>query len=521
LDVESKLGIFRYAGGWGLLAASEQLSARKALLEKLRERAHDEIAARFRIWRSQELIEKYYAKAERSKSEMRKILTKPLQRILAGCFAGDWTAFLRYLGEDLAPAEEIPTSLPETRLSISTGSDNPIQRRLGVMRAFWREFDSVHAAQAPGMPSLWGFVEESEAFSLAELTGERSRSEWFHPGSYRSRLPREMLCSIDDLWDGTFLPRYPEGIATTVNPYARMCETFGPALRFWHGAALTAWFVSEGPYSRTDMEGLASYYDRELKEMQELGCPVGPALFQELVAAEKKLGRPQPFEKKNEDDEISYGGITVSLSVSIGSRRSGFEYLRDVVTRHRRLWTGQNLENYLRARWETELRAASNEHGKFVNVKGKPPTLKQFAKFAEEPANHWFGGDVKQLYAALGITPPANPGRVRLLPRPPNEFALRVFAAIGGKPTRWEDLAATIKGNDRTQQDAAWRDHGNRLKLAELSVWYVLLWEALGHPPSLKEFGTGKFAYPGAMLDPDPERAWVQYASAIQASLTN
>jgi hypothetical protein len=521
LDVESKLRVFRYGGGWGLLAASEQLSARKALLEKLCERAHDDIAARFRIWRSEELIEKYYAKAKRSKPEMRKVLTKPLQRILAGCFAGDWSAFLRYLGEDLAPAEEIPTSLPETRLSISMGSDKPIQPRLEVMRIFWREFDSIHAAQAPGMPSLWGFVEESDAFSLAELTGERSGPKWFQPESYRGRLPREMLCSIDDLWNGTFLPRYPEGIATTVNPYARMCETFGPALRFWHGAALTAWFVSEGPYSRTDMDGLVAYYDRDLKEMKELGCPVDPALFQELIAAEKKLGKPQPFKEKNEDDEASYGGIIVSLSVSSGCRRSGFERLRDVLTRHRRPWAEQNLESYLRARWETELRVAADEYGKFVNVKGKPPTLKQFAKFAEDPTNHWFGGDVGQLYAALGKDLPAVAPRVRLLPRSLNDFALRVFAAVGGKPTRWEDLAATIKGDDRTQQDAAWRDHGNRQKLAELSISYVQLWEALGRPPSLKEFGTGKFNYLAATLDPDLERAWNQYASAIQACFTS
>jgi hypothetical protein len=517
LDVESNLGVFQYGGGWGLLKASDQQSTRKALLEKLSERAHNDIAARFRIWRAQELIEKYYAKAKRSKPEMRKVLTKPLQRILAGCFAGDWNSLLRYLGEDLAPAGEIPISLPETRLSITMESDNPIQCRLEMMRVFWREFDSVHAAQAPGMSSLWGFVEESDAFSLAELTDERSGPEWFHPQSYRGRLPREMLCSIDALWDGTFLPRYPEGIATTVNPYARMCETFGPALRFWHGAALTAWFVSEGPFSRTDTDGLVAYYDRDLKEMKELGCPVDTALFEELVAAEKKLGKPQPFKEKNEDDELSYGGITVSLSVSSGVRRSGFERLRDVLTRHRRPWAEQHLESYLRARWETELRVAANEYGKFVNVKGKPPTLKQFAKFAEDPTNHWFGGDVRQLYAALGKDLPAVAPRVRLLTRSLNDFALRVFAAVGGKPTRWEDLAATIKGDDRTQQDAAWRDHGNRQKLAELSIWYVQLWEALGRPPSLKEFGTGKFTYLAATLDPDLERAWNQYASAIQA----
>jgi hypothetical protein len=389
------------------------------------------------------------------------------------------------------------------------------------MRAFWQEFDSVHATQASGMPSLWGFVEESDAFSMAELTGERSRREWFHPGSYRSRLPREMLSSIDDLWDGTFLPRYPEGIATTINPYERMCEAFGPALRFWHGAALTAWFVSEGPYSRTDLRGLAEYYERDLTEMTELGSPVEPGLFDELVAAEENLGEPEPFEKSGENDEISAGGLTINLSVSIGSRRSGFEHLRDILTRHRRSWGERNLDNYLRARCESELSSASQEYGKFVNVKGKPPTLKQFAKFAEAATNHWFGGDVSRLYSVLGKECPAVPDRVHLLPRPPADLALRVFTTLGGKPTRWEDLAATIEGDDREKQDAAWLEHGNRRKLAELSTWYVQLWEALGRPPSLKEFGTGKFTDPGSVLDSDIGRAWERYGSAVQASLTN
>lgn len=460
LDVENALAAFRYDGGWGRLTSSEQLAARTGLLEELRKQAHAEIAARFRIWRAQELLEKYYAKAKRSKPEMRKVLTKPLQRTLAGSFMGDWSLFIRYLGEDLAPAEQIPTSLPETRISVSLAADDPIQRRLSVLRSFWREFDSVHSDQAPGKSSLWGFVEESESFSLPEVDGTRPGPEWFEPGSYRERLSEDMLSSITELWDGSFLPRFPEAIVTSVNPYARMCDTFGTALRFWHGAALTAWFVSEGPYSRTDMRGLARYYERDLKEMQDSGCPVDPALFDELLAAEEKLAKPEPFERPRKDDEISVGGITINLSVSVGSRRSGFERLRDVLTRYRRIWADRYLDTYLRARWESELRGASQEYGKLVNVKGKPPTLKQFAKFAEAATNHWFGGDVRQLYTALGKECPSLPARVRLLVRPLRDLAYQVFTALGGKPTRWEDLAATIRANDREKQDAAWRKHG-------------------------------------------------------------
>lgn len=61
----------------------------------------------------------------------------------------------------------------------------------------------------------------------------------------------------------------------------------------------------------------------------------------------------------------------------------------------------------------------------------------------------------------------------------------------------------------------------NRRKLAELSIWYVQVWEALGRPPSLKEFGTGKFTDPGSILDSDIDRAWERYGSAVQGCLAN
>ncbi len=506
---------FTFGEGWGFLKAAEQLAARKALLAELRDTVGEEVASRFRIWRSQGLVERYYAKAKRSKPELRQVLTKALQSVLAGGFAGDWNLFLQYLGEDPSASEAVPTSLPEMRISVGAERNNPIERRLEVMRAFWGRFDEVHSKQAPRMPSLWGFVTESETCSLAELAGERDGPEWYHPQSYRTYLPGELLASIDDLWDGTLLARYPEGIATSVDPYARMCKTFGPALHFWHGAGLTAWFVSEGPYSRTDMAGLAEYFARDLSELGDLGCPVDHELFEQLVAAERRLGKPEPFEEKDKR-EITAGGIRVSFSATTGSRRSGFESLNEILTRHRQTWAYRNLENYLRALWKTDLEGIARESGKFMNIKGKPPTLKQFAAFAEDTVNLWFGGDLTQVYAALGQQCPVTLERRRLLARPVDRFAFQVFAALGGRPTKWEDLAATIRGRDRSAQDAAWRDHGNRVKLAELSASYVQIWEALGRPPSLKEFGTGRFKAVSLTLDQDIERAWAVYATAIE-----
>src|ERR1017187_4189170 len=245
--VEVELEIFEYGGGWGQLASSEQIAARGALLNQLRVQGRSDIASRIRIQRSRELIEKYYAKAKRSPPEMRKVLTKPLQRTLSGCFAGDWAALLTYLGEDAASAEEIPKSLPEGPVPFEPLASEPVQRRLSVLRAFWTEFDSVHGRQAPGMPSLWGFIEENELISLTEVSDGRSGPEWFHPSLYLRLLPRAMLSSIDELWDGFVLSGYPEAIVTTVNPFARMCPPLGLALNVWNGILFIAYFISDRP----------------------------------------------------------------------------------------------------------------------------------------------------------------------------------------------------------------------------------------------------------------------------------
>lgn len=518
LETGKALKVFTYGGGWGSLTAPEQLVARRALLAELRDEVDRDVASRFRIWRSQELVERYYAKARRSKPEMRQVLTKSLQLVLAGGFAGDWNAFLKYLGEDASLPEEVPTSLPEMPVPVDMERDSPIQRRVEVMRAFWTRFDEVHSKQTPGMPSLWGFVADGESCSLGELAGERSGPAWYHPESYRTHLSAQILASIDSLWDGTLLARYPEGIATTIDPYARICDALGPALHFWHGAALTAWFVSEGPYSRTDMAGLAEYFHRDLDELRDLGCAVDPELFEELISAEKKLGKPEAFDEKDKK-VITRGGLSVTFSVSSGSRRSGFESLNAILTRHRQIWADRNLDNYLRTLWRSDLDATAREYGKFLNVKGKLPTLKQFADFAEDLANLWFNGDLTQVYSAIGQQCPTALPRRRLLSRPVNRFAFQIFTNLGGKPTRWEDLAATIRGRDRSAQDAAWRDHGNRVKLAELSVSYVQIREALGRPPSLKEFGIGRFKAVSSSLDKDIERAWAIYVSAIERSI--
>ena len=140
------------------------------------------------------------------------------------------------------------------------------------------------------MDPLWGLVSESRRVSL----GAASEGPYRH-GLYERLLPRKLLSEIEDAWGSKMLPRNPERIVTEPFPHAAMAEAFGPALKFWHGCALTAWFLCEGPYSRTDLPGIESYHRKELDVLGELGTPIDAGLFAGLVAAERRLGPPLPL----------------------------------------------------------------------------------------------------------------------------------------------------------------------------------------------------------------------------------
>lgn len=548
VDGGEPLQRMRYGSGWSRLRSAEQLSVKQELLAQLRRSAHGKLGARYRVQACDPLLEKYYAKAKKAPPLMRQVLTKPLQRTLCAFFGGDWLALVRYLGEQPHPGEQIASALPEPRLYVETASragavataqgipsseieriiamfwasdtaESPVHKRLDVFRECWKVFDHAHGRQAPGMPSLWGLVEDFEHINFEHELKPAADTHLYNRGSYRELLSPTLLDQIDALWGGVFLPAYPDAIVSALDPYARMCEALGPALKFWHGLALTAWFVAEGPSSRTDMKGAEHYYERDLDVLDAMGCPVDRRVFTELVAGEAALGPTEPIGEKVEeitdpgddaaDDDLRIV-VTMQIVTNRGYRRSGFERLRDVVTRYRCAWTETYFEAYLRALWEAELKDTAREYNKLFEVKRKVPTLKQFGKIAADPTNRWFGGDVSQLYRALGEKSPVTPVRRRYLSEAPARFAQRVFTAIGGEPTSWEQLASTIVDRDREKQDAAWRAHQDRVKLATISLKYVQLREALDRPPTLKEFGPSSFYYLAPLLDAFLTEKWAR-----------
>ncbi|MEV7481973.1 TerD family protein [Streptomyces halstedii] len=508
---EGALDAFRFGGGWHELDRAGQQQARLGLLDALAAADLTQLVARHRIRRLQGLMAGFAKKAKAGTALARRVLTRELQPVVSAYFGGDWLAVLDYLQVSPHPDEEIITALPEPRLYVGTAartvgmaaevgiaedeiqamlaaflgggsSVSPVQERAAALRDWWAGFDHVHAVQSRGMPSLWGLVDQ-------DLMVLSRTEQGYTPQLYRQRLPSGVLDVVGRLWETVTLPQHPGSIVSNPRPQQTMAQALGPAVEFWHGVGLTAWFVCEGPYSRTTLDRVDHYYSRPLAALRAAGCPVDAAFFRELRAAEQLLG-PEEEIADSEDSTVDtpYGHVTFTASMSHGSRREGFERVRDLITRHRRTWAEQHLGAYLKQRWRSELEDVARAHHRFVAAKGRPPTLAQFARFAATAANHWTGGDLKALYTAIGEPAPSSQERpARLLTEDGYDFARRVYQELGGKPV---DHGTWMNNPEETQRQ--WQLG----RLAIESLRYLQLQEALGQPPTAKQFGAQRLVWP-------------------------
>jgi hypothetical protein len=538
LTLVEELRPFSWGGGWARFSADEQLASKARLLNAMATQVSADVVHRYRATVTQKLVAQYYAKAKKGRAKRRQVISKEYARTLAGFFAGDWLSFVRYLGEEPHDEERVVTALPEPKVIVSgkskaadvaarkgvpveeverilgafwsdSSANSPVLDRVSVFADYWRHLDAIHARQVPGMPPLWGLVEDGGWATL-----EPQPHTPYQGALYRRLLPADLVARVDRLWGSTVLVKWPDRVVSEPFPHSAMAETFGPALKFWHGCALTAWFVCEGPMSRTDIPGLADYYRRELVALEDMHCPVHPQLFEELKSV--RLGPEEPIYSRSSNIDVGYG-ISIGVQTSSGLRRHGFELLRDVINRHRQWWAAHYLDAYLRARWETELKSTARQFHLMSEEKGKPPTLKQFAKHAVEPAQHWFGGDVGLLYASLGQKLVGEGVRRSL--RMPNDrvaFAGAVFAGLGGIPFERQIAVADREEGQRVADE---QDRHHKLRrLAAESLTYVQLVEALDRAPTLKEFGS-KFEWPSKVLAEDPDAAWGRFAQIIEGLL--
>ncbi|MGV9308717.1 hypothetical protein ACWDLG_35545 [Nonomuraea sp. NPDC003727] len=518
--------VFTYGGGWARLDRAGHAHARVLLLDALARHDLLSVAARFRATRLRALFGAIVAKTRVTTPLARRVLNQALKPTLSAYFAGDWLACLDYLGMPPNPGEELVSALPATKLYVGGASNagataaehgvgvgeveamlaaflnqttavSPVEQRVDVLRRWWLEFDSVHARQESGMKPLWGLVEDvGYSVGYGQQPGYRL---------YRTLLPSDLVEEIDLLWDGTTLPRWPEAVVSEPYPHRLMADTFGPAVSFWHGVALTTWYVCEGPTSRTTLSGLRAYHERHLAELADIGTPIHPSLFDELEQAESRLG---PIEELPTYEHWFQRGEGVALRMTGGgTRRDGFSMLRDILTRHRRGWTNRYLDDYLRHRWHTELTTVARELNKTIAASGKPPTFKRFARFAAKAANHWFNGDLSGLYTAIGEKAPSTPPRVDLLPIAAHDFVDALYTELGGQP--YEEL---LRVTDFPLADV----YRQKSRLASAGVTYLQMSEALGRTPDPKEFGVSRYEWSWAG---GPDQGWPIYQTAIETIL--
>lgn len=509
------LEAFRFGGGWHQLDRHGQQHARLRLLDALAAVDPLQLVTRYRILQLQALMAGFDKKSKTGTALARRVVTRALQPVISGYFTGDWLAALDYLQAPPHPDEEVITALPEPRLYVGMSAQaagiaaeagipedeihamlaaflggptslSPVEERVAALREWWKAFDQAHAVQRPGMRSLWGLVDDG-------IMGVGADEHGFTQQLYRQVLPASVNEQVDRLWQSVTLQRHARSIVSNPHPHQLMAETLGPALEFWHGVALTAWFVCEGPYSRAPLSGVADYYSRPLSALRAVGCPVAQGLFEKLRTAERHLGPEESIvrDRKELPVDTAVGSFSLTMSYSSGSRREGFERVRDIVTRHRRAWADQYLGTYLEQRWRTALEDVARAHHRHVAAKGRPPTLIQFAQFATAAANQWTGGDLGGLYTAIGEPAPAQQERpARLLPGDCYDFARRVYTALGG----------TVVDDDlRMNQPAEAQRQWQLSRLAVESLRYVQLHEGLGQPPTFKQFGSARLAlaWPG------------------------
>jgi hypothetical protein len=538
LKLDSELAAMRYGAGWGRLSSKAQTQAKQNLISSIADQTTEALARRFRAFCCLDLVMHYYSRAQDGRATRKRALNRVTdKKCLVAFFHGDWLRFLQYLGETPHPDEQVALAIPRARFFVGGAKSpkspaaiaeekgvsldevqrvlatywdapdgrakplaSPVEERVGVLRDFWSAFDTLHSRQTSGMSSLWGLLEESRSIRIGW-----QGPDWYSPRLYQELIPEKLTASIEELWGAIMLPQRPDRIASEIAPHALMAETFGSALSFWHGCGLAAWFLCEGPYSRTDIQGMPSYYGRQLYALEQLGAPIPPSLFTELGKAEARLGPVVPLERSASSTTLG-SGASIEMRVAMGSRRDGFQILRDIISRYRREWAKQYLTTYLRARWKGDLGEPARLYAQTIADKGRPPGPKQLARMAAVATNRWFGGDISSFCAAIGEKSAFHPTRSPLMPADRLGFAKKVLAAL--------QAAAPV---DDARAEAAGQRSSDLERLAEESLRFVQLRECLGRSPTAKEFG--RFDYLSATLGDTVDRAWKKYSQIILREL--
>jgi hypothetical protein len=520
--------------GWSGLGVPQRIERRRAYVRRIAGSLRKDAAQRTRLFLSRPLLDQYYAKAKNSTPTHRTVLKKDIQHLLVAYFGGSWFRFLDYLGEQPSTDEQIHTSLPERRLLITTSDKleetakrlnlpvseianvvsgfwnsesaiSPVETRLGIMERYWHGVFSLHDERKEGMTGLWGLVAENERISW----GDENPNLPIVQGLYNQLLSSDLIGDINANWAAITSVKRTEVRIDNSFPHNTLTDAIGAALRFWNNCSLTAWFISEGPYSRTDMEGLEHHQRRELAVLQEMGFPVNGRLFTDLISIEKHLGPPKDIARQGSSSNDDLGlGISITLSIGMGSCRGGYDRFRIAIKNHRDEWTTRYLKAYLSKRAEMEIGGFAEQFSKSIALKGKTPTLKSMAKTAVKPATHWFNGDVSLLYASIGEKLNEPIVYTRTLPEDATKMVHGAFVVL---EKEFPNVTNTTESTD------IWRRNWALRAIAMESIRFFEEKALKGYEPTLETFGVESIERYAKELGTTPEIAWSRMLRAFRS----
>lgn len=401
-------------------------------------------------------------------------------------------------------AVEAPVSQPVNKAGQMTPTQH-IEQRVAAMKRYWQAFDEIHANQKPETESLWGLVEFAPSFNL-DHRYQGDESHVFQ--NYQQLLPPDILIEINRLWGTAMLPRWPKRIVSEPFPHMLFAETFGPALKFWHDCALQAWFFCEGPYYYGKLTEFATYYQKDIYTLAKMDAPINEQLFEELTKYEPQLGQLHRFSRR-------MGNTVTTIH---GNRRDGFKTIRDIISYYRLEWYEKYFEKYIQKICKSDINEIIS-YNKIISGSTDRAYTKEFAHIAEKATNHWFSGDISMLGEAILEKSSFQPQYCAILPPDRRAFAFAVFKILSDPQKYAENIKST---NPSLQISSDGRipgkPYGQLNELAELSLRYVQLEEALGHTPTLNTFGSSRFTQCSNALHANKNKAWDIFSNAIQTT---
>lgn len=333
--------------------------------------------------------------------------------------------------------------------------ESPLVTRLAALQRFWNEYHQLTSDESIHPLRIeWLFPENHAAMQAPQDAKHYPRLHKPPPLDSLDLLSSELRQEIDRLWATRSWPPRAASATFEESPYMAMLDAFGPAIRQWQ------WWLQRRPsrlggFLRSRPVGMADAKQQVIRNAQRL-----PAMVRW--------------------DRVHH---------------------REVVATARSEWAELWLRPYLIDRCVNDcLWAARGWHvlnpGRKMLDTGRART----PPLVWNVAHRWFGGDAEFFLRVMGVTGSLPHASSRVVGLDRKRFVTTVRGRL--EPHRRED-----EKSDRALEI-----------LANLSLFYLQIWDVSGRPPTKKQFGDNKWYWAFDGLK-SRGRGWPAYEGAIREAM--